>query len=286
MDMKHKGFVALDFEHLYPAHETACEVGAIRVVDGLITGRFYSTIRPSTEFCAGRSNSDIIGLTLDMLATAPEFTDVYAQLRAFCGVFPLVAHHSATETSVLSKCCELYGIRELLGNGDLYDTYDYTRKSLVESCAERNIPLLDHHNPLADAEATARLFLAMTGTKEIMPLRGERKAHVAPHPDKTRVAASEGLNRPRPCTEVERKDTPFFGGTKVVVSGTFSAFPIRADLERSLWQLGATVNNSVSSRTRILVAGPGAGWEKLAKAKEYGCRIMNEEELMRYIDPS
>lgn len=286
MDMKHKGFVALDFEHLYPAHETACEVGAVRVVDGLITGRFYSTIRPHADYCKGRSNSDIIGLTDVHLATSPTFPEVFAQLRAFCGDFPLVAHHSATELAVLDKCCALYGITDMLGNGEVFDTYESSRRSLLECCREYGIPLLDHHNPLADAEATARLFLAMTGTKEIMPLRGERKAHVAPHPDKTRVAASEGLNLPRPCTEVERKDTPFFGGTKVVVSGTFSAFPLRADLERVLWRLGATVNNNVSSRTRILVAGSGAGWDKLAKAQELGCRIMNEEELMRYIDPS
>ena len=26
--MKHKGFISIDFEYLYPAHETACEVGA------------------------------------------------------------------------------------------------------------------------------------------------------------------------------------------------------------------------------------------------------------------
>ena len=66
-------FVAIDFEHLYPSHETACEVGAVRVVDGLVTGRFHSTICPPEEMCTGRDNSDIIGLTADMLTRSPRF---------------------------------------------------------------------------------------------------------------------------------------------------------------------------------------------------------------------
>ena len=74
--MKNTSFVAIDFEHLYPSHETACEVGAVKVIDGLIVGRFYSTIKPPQEKCTGRINSDIIGLTEEMLATSPTFKEV------------------------------------------------------------------------------------------------------------------------------------------------------------------------------------------------------------------
>lgn len=278
--MKHKGFVALDFEHLYPTHESACEVGAVRVVDGLITGKFYSTIYPPAETHIGRANVDIIGLTPISFLHAPEFPQVFAQLRAFCGDLPLVAHNASTELAVLDKCCALHGITDVLGNGDIYDTFGKTKKSLIKSCADYGISLETHHDPLQDATATARLFLALTGTQEVVPRRGERGDAIhAVHPDKTRVAAAEGLNRPRPSEEVERQGTPFFGGTKTVVSGTFSDFPIRADLERTLWRLGATVNNSVSSRTQILVAGLGAGWDKLDRATALGIRIIDEVEL-------
>lgn len=282
MDMKHKGFVALDFEHLYPAHETACEVGAVRVVDGLITGRFYSTIRPHADYCKGRSNSDIIGLTDVHLATSPTFPEVFAQLRSFCGDFPLVAHHSATELAVLDKCCALYGITDVLGNGEVFDTYEPSRRSLVDCCREYGITLSEHHHPLQDAEATARLFLTMTGTKEVVPIRGERKAHVAPIVKSVHRKFSELV----PDDEVVNKDTPFFGGTKTVVTGQFLHFANAGEVEEALHHLGADIKGSVSKITKILVIGSlGAGPSKMQKAQEYGCRIIDEEELMRYIDP-
>lgn len=282
--MKQNSFVAIDFEHLYPAHETVCEVGAVRVVNGLITGRFYSTILPPPDYCKGHSNSNIIGLTQEMLSNSPTFTEVYSLLRTFIGNLPWVAHHATTELTILEKCSDLYHITEMLGNGDFFDTYDKTGKSLVDSCKDYNIPLTEHHNPLCDAEATARLFLALQDSEIVTIIRRERnrRADYSAYAAE-RAALDPNVYIPLSDEEVENKNTPFFGGVKTVVTGKFISFN-RNELKVLLKNLGADVNSDVSRKTQILVVGATEiGPSKIKKAEEYGIRIMYESELKEYL---
>lgn len=280
-------FVAIDFEHLYPSHETACEIGAVRVVDGLVTGRFHSTICPPEEMCTGRDNSDIIGLTADMLTHSPRFPEVYAMLTAFVGDLPLVAHNASTERSVLEKCCHYYGIEETLLRNGLTDTCPlFGGKKLAKCCVDNNIPLVDHHHPLHDAEATAHLYLLSIGKNVTPVIRKERLSTKSLNKFKEEKAAFDSsILQPLSDDEVENKDTPFFGSVKTVVTGQYIAYPDRNLLKQRIKELGADVDTSVSPRTKILVTGTtGVGPAKLQKAKDYGARIITEEELYQWIE--
>jgi DNA ligase (NAD+) len=68
-------------------------------------------------------------------------------------------------------------------------------------------------------------------------------------------------------------DSPFAGKT-VVLTGELETMDRRAATER-LEALGAKVSGSVSKKTDLVIAGPGAG-SKLAKARELGIEVWDE----------
>lgn len=285
--MKRTSFVAIDFEHLFPSHETACEVGAVKVIDGLIVGRFYSTIKPPKEKCTGRINSDIIGLTEELLETSPIFKEVYRMLCLFVGDIPLVAHHASTEVHVLQKCTSYYNMSEVLLKNGMTDTCTMVGgKGLSVCCDEYDITLEEHHHPLQDAEATARLYLALLGEKEQTVVRGDRKkSGDYSKYNEERENFDSTILQPLSDEEVENKDTPFFGRVKTVVSGQFEAYPDRNALKASLKALGADIDGTISKNTKLFVVGKtGVGPSKMKKALEYGTRIIQEEELYQWVE--
>src|SRR3954451_13338287 len=84
---------------------------------------------------------------------------------------------------------------------------------------------------------------------------------------------------PRPFTS-DAKQTEWSGKTIVFTGSleTMSRDEAKAQAER----LGARAAGSVSAKTDLVVAGPGAG-SKLKKAEELGVRVVSEEEWARIV---
>ena len=76
--------------------------------------------------------------------------------------------------------------------------------------------------------------------------------------------------------EVPEGNLPLAGKT-VVITGTLEGFT-RQEAKEAVSSLGGKVSSSVSSKTDFLLVGANPG-SKLAKARELGLAIMNEEEL-------
>jgi len=83
-----------------------------------------------------------------------------------------------------------------------------------------------------------------------------------------------------PFEAADTSSSPVAGKT-VVFTGTLEAMG-RNEAKARAETLGAKVSGSVSKKTDIVVAGPGAG-SKLKKAEEFGVQVMTEQEWLDFI---
>ena len=89
-----------------------------------------------------------------------------------------------------------------------------------------------------------------------------------------------GQISPKPYVVEVLKESPVTGKT-VVFTGTLVQMT-RAEAKAMAERLGAKVSGSVSKKTDILVAGPGAG-SKLKKAEDFGVQVMDEAEWLAFV---
>lgn len=271
-------FVAVDFETMTPELTSACSIGLVRVHNGVISQKFYSLIKPIPDSRTER-NTHVHGLTDEMVVDAPTFAELFPLIQSLIEDLPIVCHNSSTDINVFRYCMGYYGLTGL--NLENYvDTLDLYGKGLKACCEENGIILSNHHDALADAEACAKLYLCYNGRismdqahyslKEVMANKDARKYE-------------HDTLMPLSSDEVENKDTIFFQ-KKVVITGTFCAYPDRDELGSILKSFGADINTTISGKTNIVIIGEGAGPSKLKKiedlkAKGKDIRLIYENEL-------
>ena len=111
------------------------------------------------------------------------------------------------------------------------------------------------------AESVHDFFHSETGKKTIADLQSVGVDPTVEIPDPQKLAALP------------------LAGMSIVVTGTLPTMK-RPEIEELIMKLGGKPSGSVSKKTAFLVAGEEAG-SKLAKAKELGIEILNEEQFLK-----
>ncbi|SYZ74620.1 DNA polymerase III epsilon subunit-like 3'-5' exonuclease (fragment) [Candidatus Zixiibacteriota bacterium] len=154
-------FVALDFEtaNYYP--NSACALALVRVENGLIIDRKVELIRPPDRQFAF---TWLHGIAWDDVVDKPSFADLWPQFRDFIkGAKFLAAHNASFDRGVLRTCCFEAGItqpriRFVCTMKLAREKWNIYPTRLPDVCGRFGIPL-NHHDPLSDAEACARIIM-------------------------------------------------------------------------------------------------------------------------------
>ena len=148
-------FTAIDFETANGNPNSICQVGLVRIVDGIIASETDILIRPPRNYY-WRNFVDIHGITPARTAFSPEFPAIWPQIAPFILGQNVVAHNSSFDFNCLRQTLQHYHLPAPRFKG--HCTLAIYKKGLAKLCAEQRIPL-DHHNALSDARACAELFL-------------------------------------------------------------------------------------------------------------------------------
>ena len=148
-------FTAIDFETSQGKRWSICQVGLVRVENGIIIAKLSLLVQPPKNYYWDRF-IDIHGITPEQTANAPIFSSVWQQIQSFISGQSLVAHNGfAFDFNCLNQTLEYYNIEQPEYTG--YCTYKIFGSNLAALCNEYKIPL-NHHDALSDAMASAELF--------------------------------------------------------------------------------------------------------------------------------
>ncbi|MDR0453812.1 MAG: 3'-5' exonuclease [Deferribacteraceae bacterium] len=156
-------FTAIDFETATGSRNSICQVGLVRVEEGVIVSRYCGYIRPPDNYIWRNFSTNIHGIYPNDTADAPSFAESYPEWKHFIEGKTLVAHNMAFDLSCLQACLkEFYGLEMEFKTYCTMKTWRgvFESAGLSVCCKQLGINLLKHHDALADAEACAELFLA------------------------------------------------------------------------------------------------------------------------------
>jgi len=148
-------FTAIDFETAHGKGWSICQVGLVRIENGITKEKISILVQPPNNFYWDKF-IDIHGITPQQTASAATFDIVWQQREPFIKNQNLVAHNGFSfDFPYLNQTLEFYNIAPPKFIG--YCTYRIFGENLVLLCGQYKIKL-NHHHALSDAMACVELF--------------------------------------------------------------------------------------------------------------------------------
>lgn len=162
-------FVAIDVETANQHPTSICSVGAVKVIDGVITDTYYQLVRPTPNFYLTHFTRDIHHLSRLDTDSQPTFDQILPSLKEFIADLPLVAHNKNFDSACLKASARAYGLR--FPDNPFFCTLQKARRTIPRTiCPSFSLPHLahflgipfdNHHDALADAQACAKIALTI-----------------------------------------------------------------------------------------------------------------------------
>ena len=171
--LKGKTFVVFDLETtgLDTTNDKITEIGAVKIVDGVIQDCFTTLINPKVPI--SERIVELTGITDQMVADKPVFSEVVGDFYKYIDGATLIAHNAMFDITFIKKASEKEGYYV---ENDYLDTMEIARKEVLglknyklnTICDHFGIEFL-HHRAMSDAHATAKMFLEIIKLKKRLP---------------------------------------------------------------------------------------------------------------------
>ena len=155
-------YIVFDVETPNRANNRMSAIGITIIENGIIADSFFSLVDPEVYF--DRFNTQLTGISADTVQGAPNFAELWEQIKSVMESGILVAHNAVFDMSVLKKCLHDYGI-EWKNTAKYICTVQAGKKllpgishSLNVMCDHYGISL-DHHKADSDSRACAEILL-------------------------------------------------------------------------------------------------------------------------------
>jgi DNA polymerase-3 subunit epsilon len=274
-------FVALDFETANSSHSSACEIGLVKVKDGIIVDKFYSLIKPPENNYA-KANILIHGINSEQTTDSPCFHEIWPRIKEFIGDNLIVAHNISFDATILYHTLNYYKIESPEYQGAC--TFEIYGCSLSEICQAFEIER-QYHNALIDAEACALIYL--NHLNGIVPDYSKsntfhKRNNVFDFSGHEKI----GSTFLKPDFEHGDSNCPFYR-RKIVITGVFENIT-RQEIAQLLKEKGADIDTNVTEKTDFIISGVDPGPSKIRKfemlkTKGHDIKLLSETDFLNII---
>lgn len=149
-----KRFAVIDTETTgFGKTDRLVEIAVVLVEGNEIAQEWETLINPERDI----SNSNIHGITSELVSLAPTFAEIKSELSKFIDGTVMVAHNISFDQRMLEQ--EFSRVKENIDLGVGFCTLQATKLKLEAACKEYGITNVSAHRALTDARATALIFI-------------------------------------------------------------------------------------------------------------------------------
>lgn len=156
-------YIAFDVETPSYLNDRMSAIGITVIDSGVIVDDFYSLVNPEERF--DYFNVQLTGITPEMVADQPTFSELWTEIEPLMSTGILIAHNAPFDMRVLAQCLDAYGIDWqpfakyactcTMGRACYPELSNHKLNTL---CAYLDLNL-DHHNAGSDSRACGELLL-------------------------------------------------------------------------------------------------------------------------------